>query len=86
MKKIETILRHIKHDALEIQDFIKGLNETEFINNPLVRKAVCMSLINIGELVKSLPDEFRENNPEIPWKRIAGLQDLTAPINIINLI
>ncbi len=59
MKKIETILRHMKQDAVEIQDFIKGLNETEFTINILVRKAVCMSLINIGELVKTLPDEFR---------------------------
>lgn len=37
-----------------------------------------MSLINIGELVKTLSQEFREDNPEIPWKRIAGMRDLTA--------
>jgi uncharacterized protein with HEPN domain len=78
MKKIETILLHIRQDALEIQDFIAGLDGEAFTANLLVRKAVCMSLINIGELVKSLPNEFRDNNPEIPWKRIAGLRDLAA--------
>jgi uncharacterized protein with HEPN domain len=78
MKKIETILFHIKQDASEIQTFIQGLDETAFVKDPLVRKAVCMSLINIGELVKALPTEFRADNPEIPWKRIAGLRDLAA--------
>jgi uncharacterized protein with HEPN domain len=78
MKKVEIILLHIKQDASEIQDFIQGLNEETFVTNLLVRKAVCMSLINIGELVKTLPSEFRDNNPEIPWKRIAGLRDLAA--------
>ena len=78
MKKIEIILLHIKQDASEIQDFIQGLDRESFVTNLLVRKAVCMSLINIGELVKTLPNEFRDNNPEIPWKRIAGLSDLAA--------
>ena len=44
----------------------------------MVRKAVCMSLINIGELVKTLPDDFREGYSEIPWKQMAGLRDLAA--------
>jgi uncharacterized protein with HEPN domain len=78
MKKIDTIFCHIRQDALDIKDYIHGLDETEFIGNSMVRKAVCMSLINIGELVKTLPDEFRENYPEIPWKQISGLRDLAA--------
>jgi len=78
MKKTEIILRHIRQDALEILDFIKGFDEVGFIDNLIVRKAVCMSLINIGESVKTLPVEFRDKNSEIPWERIAGLRDLAA--------
>ncbi len=37
-----------------------------------------MSLIHIGELVKGLPQEFCEANPELPWKRIARMRDIVA--------
>jgi uncharacterized protein with HEPN domain len=78
MKKIKTIFCHIRQDALDIKDYIQGLDEAEFVSNSMVRKAVCMSLINIGELVKTLPDDFREGHSKIPWKQIAGLRDLAA--------
>lgn len=29
----------------------------------------------IGEAVKNLPDDFREQYPDIPWKQIAGMRD-----------
>ena len=37
-----------------------------------------MTLINIGELVKLLSFEFRQANPNIPWRSISGLRDVTA--------
>lgn len=30
----------------------------------------------IGEATKSLSDTLRDNYPETPWKRIAGLRDI----------
>jgi uncharacterized protein with HEPN domain len=41
-------------------------------------RAVCMTLINIGELVKLLTDEIKLQNPAIQWRSIAGLRDVTA--------
>ncbi|MGI6712373.1 MAG: DUF86 domain-containing protein, partial [Bacillota bacterium] len=35
-------------------------------------------LINIGELVKSLPKNFCDANPQLPWRRIAGMRDIAA--------
>ena len=37
-----------------------------------------MTLINIGELVKSLTLEFRDAHRGIPWRAIAGMRDITA--------
>lgn len=50
----------------------------EFVNNELLRRATCMTLINIGELVKSLCDDTRTSYPQILWKNIAGMRDVAA--------
>ena len=36
----------------------------------------CMEVI--GEATKHIPNELREQYPEIPWKRVAGLRDIMA--------
>ncbi len=78
MKKIKMIFMHIKEDCLDIKQFIEGVDYNEFIENKLIKKAVCMSLLNIGELVKTLPNDFCEAHPQLPWKRIAGMRDIVA--------
>ena len=37
-----------------------------------------MTVINIGELVKNLSDDCRQDHCEIPWKAIAGFRDIAA--------
>jgi uncharacterized protein with HEPN domain len=37
-----------------------------------------MTLINVGELVKNLTDNFKTDNSNIPWRNIAGMWDITA--------
>jgi len=49
-----------------------------FVLDERTKRAVCMTLINIGELVKNLTVEFKDQNPEIPWRNIAGMRDVTA--------
>jgi uncharacterized protein with HEPN domain len=78
MKKIDVILFHILEDCNDIQNFIKDESKESFLSNIMLKKAVCMSLINIGELVKSLPKTFCEQHPQLPWKRIAGMRDIAA--------
>ncbi|MDO4552495.1 MAG: DUF86 domain-containing protein [Bacillota bacterium] len=58
--------------------FIDDMSYDEFAGDELIRRAVCMTLINIGELVKGLSGELRTANPHIPWRSISGLRDLAA--------
>ena len=37
-----------------------------------------MSVLNIGELAKTLPQEYKEEHSSIPWKKIAGMRDIAA--------
>lgn len=78
MNRCKDILLHMREDCVDIRQFIEGMTEDEFANNKLVRNAVGMSLINIGELVKALPMDFREEHSKLPWRRIAGMRDLAA--------
>lgn len=37
-----------------------------------------MSVINLGELTKRLPDDYKRHHIGIPWRKIAGMRDLAA--------
>lgn len=49
-----------------------------FEADEMLKRAVCMTVINIGELVKNLSDSCRKTYPVIPWKAIAGFRDIAA--------
>lgn len=57
---------------------MKGKSLEEFENDEMLKRAVCMTVINIGELVKNVSDETRKNNRQIPWKAAAGFRDIAA--------
>ncbi|MFH0762725.1 MAG: DUF86 domain-containing protein [Candidatus Omnitrophota bacterium] len=70
---IEDILEAIT----KIEEYMKGLSsDEEFCNNTQVQDAVLRRLEIIGEAVKNIPDKFRDQYPEIPWKQIAGMRDI----------
>ena len=50
----------------------------EFCADEKTFRAVCMTLINIGELVKNITPELREAHQDIPWRAISGMRDVTA--------
>ena len=48
------------------------------LDDALVFDAVRVRLIEIGEAVKSLPDDLLSTEPDIPWDQIARLRDRLA--------
>ena len=59
-------------------DMVSGVSEGSFLGDEKLRRAVCMTLINIGELVKNLTRELVEQYKEIPWREVAGFRDIAA--------
>lgn len=57
---------------------IDGVSFDEFDQNEILKRATCMTVINIGELVKALTEEFRLEHKSVPWKSIAGFRDIAA--------
>jgi uncharacterized protein with HEPN domain len=75
LNKDETFLKHIfdEIDFLETQ-----FNELEFqdlMADPVLQRACLRSLEIIGEAVKNISDDLKNENPEIEWRKIAGLRD-----------
>ena len=50
----------------------------EFLNDEKLKRAISMTVINIGELVKNITDDTRKEYVHIPWKAIAGMRDIAA--------
>jgi uncharacterized protein with HEPN domain len=44
----------------------------------LAYRAVKNALAELGEAVKTLPEDVRKRNPEVDWKGFAGLRDMVA--------
>ncbi len=49
-----------------------------FCSNPTYHNAVALCLMQIGELVGKLSDEFRSENTQIPWRAIRGMRNVVA--------
>jgi uncharacterized protein with HEPN domain len=58
-----------------IEGFVGPATRIELDANAQLRLAVLHALLIMGEAVKRLSPEFRQSNPEIPWKQIAGMRD-----------
>ena len=76
--KDKTILKKIISEIDKGLVFLGDTRLEKFLNNEMMKYAVAMTAINIGELVKNLTMEFREKNPQVKWKNIAGLRDIAA--------
>lgn len=57
-------------------------NYNTFCSNPTYRNAIALCLLQIGELVKKLSDEFVQSHTTIPWKAIRGMRNVVAHVLI----
>jgi uncharacterized protein with HEPN domain len=62
----------------KILRYTEGMNFENFVADDRTFDAVIRNLQVIGEAVKNVPDDVREINPEIEWRKIAGLRDILA--------
>ena len=74
----EVILRKVLSEIQVAAVMMDGCSLTLFQKNEMLKRAVCMTVINIGELVKNLSDGVRLSIPQVPWKAIAGFRDIAA--------
>ena len=72
-------MEHMIEDCADIIDALKLINSVdEFKQNRIIHKAVIYSLLNLGELCKTLSESEKEMYPQIPWNRIIGFRNRSS--------
>jgi uncharacterized protein with HEPN domain len=66
-------LRDILSMIDKAQQFVAGVEFSEFSANEEKVFAVICALEVIGEAVKSIPQSERDRYPQIPWQAVAGM-------------
>jgi len=69
---IEHILQCIEH----LEQYLKGITKTEFLDSVQLQDAVIRRIEIIGEAVKNIPKQVKNKYPDIAWKEIAGMRDI----------
>jgi uncharacterized protein with HEPN domain len=86
MKRDDTVyLRHIL-DAIEsIDNYTKGMSESEFLSNSMAHDAEVRQIEIIGEAARNVSDEFQNKYPKLPWSKMIGIRNKSL-MNISMLI
>ena len=68
------------HDEPDIAGLLEEYNyDFSAYQTTIAFQYACnMCIIQIGELVTRLSDEFKERYPDIPWKAIKGMRNIHA--------
>jgi len=56
--------------------YTADLSYVDFTNNELIQDAVIRNLEIVGEAAKHIPQSFRDEHPDVPWRTIAGMRDI----------
>jgi len=75
-REFEDYLKDILEAMEKAQRFVKNFSYEEFTEDDKTVFAVVRALEIIGEATKKIPDDIRKENPDIPWKDMAGMRDI----------
>jgi len=69
-------LEDILSAAVKIEKFTRGISYDDFVDNDLISDAVIKNILVIGEATKNITIEIKKMNPEVEWRKMAGMRDV----------
>ena len=73
---IEHILRYCNQIDVAHADF--GRSKERFMQSTTYQNAVSLCILQIGELVNHLSDDFKATHKQVPWHKIRGMRNYVA--------
>ena len=79
-KRDRSILLHISDYCLEIEETMADISNSKakYDESRIHRNALAMCVLQIGELVSVLSDDFKDAYTEIPWRDIKAMRNIVA--------
>ena len=75
------IIDHIQRYCRKISEYMKEVGDdyTAFSENGVLIDAICLNILQIGELANTLSLEYRRStSSDIPWRDIIGIRNIVA--------
>ncbi len=78
--KNQNIINHIYDYCQQIDMTVKHFGDDFeiFDNNRIYQNAISLCILQIGELVGLLSEEYKTTNSQIPWKQIKQMRNIVA--------
>jgi len=73
-RPVELLLQDIRDAIDNIESYILSMSKIDFLNDKKTIDAVVRNLEIIGEAANRLPEEYRREKANIPWRSIIGLR------------
>jgi len=68
-------LRHMLQAAQAVKEYSKG-GKRRFLADNMAQDAIMRQLEVLGEAARRISDEFRQEQPELPWRSMIGLRNI----------
>jgi uncharacterized protein with HEPN domain len=66
-----------------VQQRIDGLDFQAFEGNLILAESVIYQLIIIGEAAANIPQDIKQQAPELPWRQMTDMRNIMAHARVI---
>lgn len=79
-------LRHIQNAITQIEQYTRGMSESEFQSRPMVQDAVVRQIQVVDDATRNISPEFQGLHPKLPWaKTLKACNEIVREDFSVNL-